>query len=183
MEDQYDVVLKNKLGFFFNYKRFFIPSSILFPVMLFSNIFRNNFYIFISIFISLLILTWNFSYFTKIYYSKPIYFEDLEDDISEKKRIKSKIMYNIELSSKFKKRFIIFQQFLTSISFAIVAEYISIKYNNTEYNTIELLGVIGGLLSLQTKLIQICGRMFLSLLYYLKEREREQLLIQLNLLG
>ena len=181
MEDQYDIVLKNKLGYLFNYKRFFIPSAILFPIMLIFEVFRNNFYIFISIFISLLILTWNFSYFAKLCYSKPIYFEDLEDDKSDKKRIKSRIMYNIELSSKFKRRFIIFQQFLASIAFAIVAEYISIKYNNTEYNTIELLGVIGGLLSLQTRVIQLCGRMFLSLLYYLKERERERLLQQMNL--
>lgn len=90
-------------------------------------------------------------------------------------------MYNIELSNKFKRRFIIFQQFLASIAFAIVAEYISIKYNNTEYNTIELLGVVGGLLSLQTRVIQMCGRMFLSLLYYLKEKEREKILQKLNL--
>jgi hypothetical protein len=181
MEDQYDIVLKNNFGYLFNYKRFFIPSSILFPIMLCFKVFRNNFYIFISTFISLLILTWNFSYLAKLCYSKPIYFEDLEDDKSEKKRIKSKIMYNIELSNKFKKRFIIFQQFLASIGFSIVVEYINIKYNTTEYSTIELLGVIGGLLSLQARVIQLCGRMFLSLLYYLKEKEREKLLQNLNL--
>lgn len=181
MEDQYDIILKNKFGYLFNYKRFFIPSSIIFPVMLVFDVFRNNFYIFFSTFISLLILTWNFSYFAKLCYSKPIYFDDLENDKSDKKRIKSRIMYNIELSNKFKRRFIIFQQFLASIAFAIVAEYISIKYNNTEYNTIELLGVVGGLLSLQTRVIQMCGRMFLSLLYYLKEKEREKILQKLNL--
>jgi hypothetical protein len=181
MEDNYDILLKNKYGYLFDYKRFFLPSGILFPCMNFFDIFRNKFYIFLSTFISLLIFTWNFSYLAQLCYSKPIYFEDLDNNIDENKRIKHKIMYNIELSNKFKNKFIMFQQFLASIAFAIVAEYISIKYNHTTYDTIELLGVIGGLISLQAQFIQICGQLFLSLLYYLKEKEREKLLEELDL--
>lgn len=180
MEDNFDITLRNKLGYLFNYKRFFIPSSILFPCMLIFDKFRNRFYIFTSIFTSSLILTWNFTYLAKLYYSKPIYFDDLEN-VSTKKRTRTKILYNIELSNKFKRRFIIFQQFLASICFAILAEYISIKYSGDEYNTVEMFGIVGGLLSLQARTIQLCGRMFLSLLYYLKEREREKLLNELNL--
>lgn len=180
MEDEYDIILRNNLGYLFNYKKFFLPSSVLLPLMLIFNKFRNRFYIFISTFISSLILTWNFSYLAKIYYSKPIYFEDL-DNTPTPVRTKNKILYNIELSSKFKRKFIIFQQFLASIGCAILAEYISIKYSGSEYNTVEMFGIIGGLISLQTKFIQLCGRMFLSFLYYMKERERERILNELNL--
>ena len=128
------------------------------------------------------ILGWNFPGIAKICYSRPIYFEDLDDSNEynqsniNRNRIKNKILYNIELSSKFKSRFIIFQQFLTSITCAIVVDYISLKYRTNEYNSMELLGLTGGIISLLAKIIRISGKLFLSLLYYLKKKEKEKLL-------
>ena len=44
------------------------------------------------------------------------------------------------------------------------------------YNTTELLGLTGGIISLLAKVIRISGKLFLSLLYYLKKKEKEKLL-------
>ena len=45
----------------------------------------------------------------------------------------------------------------------------------------ELLGLIGGLISLFAKVIRIVGKLFLSFLYYKKKKEKEELLERLNL--
>ena len=182
MEDKYDLQLINYFGEFFNFKRFFIPTSIMLPLLLISSNFQNDFYIFFSTFISISILGWNFPSFTKLYYSRPIYFEDLDDDKSDKKKIKNKILYNIELSNKFKIRFIIIQQILISATCAIVIDYIVIKYRENNYNFMELLGLMGGLFSLMAKVIRIIGRLLLSFFYYRKKKEKEELLIRYNLL-
>ena len=181
MEDNYDINLRNYFGSLFNYRRFFLPTPIMLPLMIFSNIFQNDFYIFFSTFISLTILGWNFPGLSRLYYSRPIYFDDLDDDKSDSKKIQNKILYNIELSSKFKMRFMIFQQLIISITFAIIIDYISIKYRTNKYNTMELLGLIGGLISLFAKVIKIIGKLFLSFLYYKKNKEKENLLRQLNI--
>lgn len=180
MEDEFDLLLINRFGECFNYKVFFIPSIITFPILLINPIFQNNFYIFISIFISLSILGWNFPSITKLYYSKPIYFDDLDDKNSEFK-IKKKILYNIELSNKFKNIFLIVQQLLISATCAILVDYIVIKYKENRYNTMELFGLIGGILSLLIKIIKICGKILLSFLYYKKGKEKDKLLIKYNL--
>lgn len=181
MEDQYDLQLINKFGEFFNYKFFFLPSSIIFPILMISPIFQNNFYIFLSTFISIYILGWNFPSITKLYYSRPIYFEDLEDKQFEDHKIKKHILYNIELSNKFKQIFLIVQQILISATCAILIDYIVIKYKENTYNTMELFGLIGGIISLLIKIIRVCGKILLSFLYYKKKKEKENLLIKYNL--
>ena len=182
MEDKYDLQLINYFGEWFNYKRFFLPTSIMLPLMLISNNFQNDFYIFFSTFISISILGWNFPSFTKLYYSRPIYFEDLDDDKSDKKKLKNKILYNIELSNKFKTRFIIIQQIFISATCAIVIDYIVIKYRENNYNIMELFGIMGGLFSLIAKIIRIIGRLLLSFFYHKKKKEKEALLIKYNLI-
>ena len=178
MEDKYDIILKKKFGCFFNYKLFLLPISIIMPSMLYFSIFQNDYYIFLSVFISLLVITWNFPYLSKFSYTRPIYFEDLNDDNNSK--VRKKILYNMELSKKFKNRFIIFQQFILSITIAIVVEYISFKYRNGNYQPLEFLGYIGGILSLYTKFIRYFGKGVLVLLYHMKRKEKEKLLIKLN---
>ena len=128
MEDNYDLELINKYGECFNYKTFFLPSSVIYPLLIISPKFQTNFYIFFSTFISISIVGWNFPKFTKLYYSRPIYFEDLEDSHYETNKVKNKILYNIELSNKFKSIFIIVQQLLISATCAILIDYVVIKY-------------------------------------------------------
>ena len=90
------------------------------------------------------------------------------------------IFNNIDELKKFKNRFIIFQQFILSITIAIVVEYISYKYRNGNYQTIEFLGYIGGILSLYGKIIRYFGKGILVLLYYMKKKEKDRLLMKLN---
>ena len=171
MEDQYDIDLKYKFGYVFYYKVFFIPSSIILPCFLVIDIYRNYIYIFFSTFTSLLILTWNFPNISKVIYSKPIYFEDLaENQDNENKIQKSKIIYDIKNSSKFKFRFLIFQQFMISSIIALVADYLKSKLHNTNHSTVELFGLIGGILSLMIKSIKIIGSIVLHILYVKKNK-------------
>ena len=179
-EDLYDIELKNKYFFISNYKIFFAFSIFFFPLMLLFDNFKNDFYIFLSSSISIFIFIWIFPYLSKILYTKPIYFEDLDDN-NENKIIKNKILYNIELSKKFKDRFIILQQILASITFGLVVEYIYYRSHRNEYRPMELLGLIGGILSLLAKVIRLSGKGMLSILYKLKQKEKERLLEELNL--
>jgi len=179
-EDFYDIELKNKYFCISNYKIFFLPSVLFFPLMLLFNNFKNDFYIFFSSAISIFLFFWVFPYLSKILYTKPIYFEDLDDN-NENKIIENKILYNIELSKKFKDRFIILQQFLVSITFGLVVEYIYYRSKQNEYKTMELFGLIGGILSLLAKIIRLSGKCMLSVLYKLKKKEKEKLLEELNL--
>ena len=73
----------------------------------------------------MLIVTWNYPYLSKMSYTRPIYYEDLVEDNNN--RVSKKIMYNIELSKKFKNRFIVFQQLILSFTLAILVEYF-VKY-------------------------------------------------------
>jgi uncharacterized membrane protein len=176
--DDFDLIFLNKYWIFFNHKTLLLPVAIILPLMNFNIIYNNDFYIIFSCFISLLILTWNFPYLSKFSYSKPIYFEDLNDDNNYK--IRKKILYNIGLSKKFKKRFIIFQQFLLSITFTIVVEYISIKYKNKDYQPMEFFGLIGGIFSLYMKIIKYIGNFVLIILYKMKTKEKENILKKIN---
>lgn len=178
LEDEHDYKLKQTLGCCFDYKRFILPISIMLPCMLFLPIYQTDFYIFLSSFISLLVLTWNFPQISRIGYTRPVYFEDLEEN---KHRRKRRILYNIELSQKFKRRFIIFQQFMISITIAIVADYISFKYNLDDYQPMEFFGLVGGILSLYAKILYFVGRKYLKYLYYKKKKEKENLLIKFNI--
>jgi len=150
------------------------------------SIFRNEIFLFTSIFISLFILTWNIPSLSKSFYMRPIYYEDLYNekmDITIDDLSKKKILYNIELSKKFKDKFLVIQQFILSLTLAIIIEYFSLKfkYNQNNYSVSEILGMIGGILSLYLKLINIIGKSSLSLLYKMKIKEKKKLLEKLNI--
>lgn len=172
MEDQFDLELKNKFGYFFNYKIFFLPSVILFPCLMIIEIFRNYYYIFFSLFTSLLILTWNFPVISRIIYSRPIYFEDLSKDLNLEKKEKTKIIYDIENSDKFKSRFILFQQLIISLIISLMAEYIQSRFSDdSDSSPFEIIGVIGGLISIMIKIIRLLGKFTLYIIYKQKKKE------------
>ena len=176
MEDEYDISLKNHFGNFFYYKVFFIPSVILFPCLLIIEVYQNYYYIFFSIFTSLLILTWNFPMISKFIYSRPIYFEDLNKQLNLNNDKHKKIIYDIENSDKFKSRFILFQQFTISLVIALTADYIKSRfYNNQDeqISTFATIGVIGGLLSIMIKIIKLLGKLTLIIIYKQKKRTEE----------
>ena len=123
-------------------------------------------------------ITWNYPYLSKAAYTRPIYYEDLIEDNNT--RITKKIMYNIELSKKFKNRFIVFQQLILSFTLAILIEYF-LKYSNNQYNISEFLGLMGGMLSLYVKITRTVGKFVLVSLYKLKIKEKNKLLNKVNI--
>lgn len=182
-DDEYDNHFLKNYNIYFNYKTIYLPL-IFIPTLNLFEIFRNEIFLFTSIFTSLFILTWNIPSLSKSFYMKPIYYEDLYNekmDITIEDLSKKKILYNIELSKKFKDKFLVIQQFILSLTLAIIIEYFSLKYNQKEYSVSEILGMIGGILSLYLKLINIIGKSTLSILYKMKIKEKKKLLDKLNI--
>ena len=176
--DKYDLKFKKNIYYFFDYKKFYLPISFILPSFLYFPLFRNDFYIVFSFFISMLIITWNYPHLSKISYTRPIYFEDLVEDKIEK--IDRKIIYNIELSKKFKNRFIVFQQLILSFTLAILVEYF-LKYAKNQYNITEFLGLMGGMISLYVKITRTVGKFVLVSLYKWKMKEKNRLLEKINI--
>ena len=176
--DKYDLKFKKNFYYFFDYKKFYLPISFILPSFLYFPLFRNDFYIVFSFFISMLIITWNYPHLSKISYTRPIYFEDLVEDKIEK--IDRKIIYNIELSKKFKNRFIVFQQLILSFTLAILVEYF-LKYAKNQYNITEFLGLMGGMISLYVKITRTVGKFVLVSLYKWKMKEKNRLLEKINI--
>ena len=180
IEDNNDIKCRKKCKYCFSWKRFFLPISFLLPSLIYYNKFRNDIYIFVSVFISSSIIFWNFPLLSKLGYNKPVYFEDL--NINNNKLIKRKIMSNIELSKKFQNRFIYIQQFILAITISLISDYAIQRYQYSTQGIVQLLGSIGGLFSLYIKITKFLGRMLLSLLYYRKKKEKEELLKKINLI-
>ena len=160
-----------------NYKTILLPVAILLPLLNIFPLFYNHFYIIFSTFCSLMILTWNFPCISKYSYHKPIYIEDLDSEL----KVKKKIYYNITKSKKFTKKFLVFQQFILSITICIVVEYIIFKYNKKNYQLMEFFGLIGGIFSLYLKITRYIGQSIINILYNMKKKEKEKLLLQLNI--
>lgn len=182
-DDNYDTIFLHKYHHIINHKSLLIPITIILPSLNLLDIFNNFIYLFISTSISLLILTWNFPYISHVSYNRPIYYDDLvKNDINNISSEKKNIIYNLEISNKFRHKFIYIQQIILSLTISILIEYISIKYQDVDYMTTEFIGIIGGLLSLYLKVIRIVGKSILIILYRLKKREREKLLQQYEVL-
>tara|TARA_B100000161_G_C33546483_1_gene413306 strand:- start:15 stop:593 length:579 start_codon:yes stop_codon:yes gene_type:complete len=176
--DQYDLKLKKNLNYIFDFKKFYLPISFILPSFLCFPLFRNDFYIVFAFFISMFIVTWNFPFLSKFGYTKPIYYEDLIEDNNS--RVTKKILYNIELSKKFKNRFMIFQQLILSFTLAMLIEY-SLRFFTNQYNISEFLGLMGGMLSLYVKITRTVGKIILNLLYKWKIKEKNKLLSKINI--
>ena len=180
-DDVNDIKCQKKCGLFFNWKRFFLPLAIILPILIIFEKLQNDFYIFISCLVSSFILTWNFPYFSKFGYTKPIYFEDLEQEkINYNKVIKNKIISNIENSTKFQNRFLFFQQIILSVTLALIIDYSTHRYKDTQLVFTEILGLLGGLVTLYLKITQIIGKIILKLLYKDMKKERHHIIEELR---
>lgn len=177
-DDSFDTNFLHNYHYIINHKTILIPISIILPSLNLLDIFNNFIYLFISTCISLLILTWNFPYLSHVSYNKPIYYDDLVKNDVANTSTKKNIIYNLEISNKFRHKFIYIQQIILSLTISIMVEYIGIKYHDINFMTTEFIGVLGGLLSLYLKIIRLVGKAILIILYRLKKREREKLLLQ-----
>lgn len=181
-DDVYDTEFLHKYHSIINHKTILIPMSLILPSLNFLHIFNNFIYLFCSTSISLLILTWNFPYLSHVSYNKPIYYDDLIKNDLQNNNEKNNIIYNLEISNKFRHKFIFFQQIIFSFTVAIMVEYISIRYHDINFLTTEFLGILGGLISLYLKIIKLTGKVILIILYKLKKRERNRMLQYHNLI-
>jgi hypothetical protein len=176
-----DIKCRHTCGCLFNWKRFFLPLAIILPIFIIFEKLQNDIYIFLSCLVSSFILTWNFPYFSKYGYMRPIYFEDLEqDNLNYKKIIKKKIITNIEASAKFQNKFILFQQLILSITMALIIDYSTHRYKDTTLVFTEILGLMGGLLSLYLKITKFIGKLILKILYLTKKKERDTLINEMK---
>jgi len=160
-----------------SWRVFFIPLSLIYPLLIILNVFRNELYYFISFFISGLILIWNFPKLAFILSSRPIYFDDLSLENEEKEE--RLILLNIESTKKFQNIYIIIQQFILSLSLALIIDYGVIEYKNKNMNFTDILIAIGGLGSLYTKIIYYIGKMLVSILYFIKKKQKQNIISNL----
>ena len=138
-----DIIFKTKTS------RFFLPFILLTFTLLINNNHKN--YVLLSLFTffdSIIILS-NFNSLVTMSNAKTLYFEDL---YSEPVNYKKKIIKNIQKSKKFSDKFLIFQQLILSVTISFVVDYIVIKYKMNNYQPMEFLGLIGGILSLHLKI-------------------------------
>ncbi|VVU95193.1 hypothetical protein CPAV1605_918 [seawater metagenome] len=176
-DDDKDNVCHKRCKFLFDWKRFFLPLAIALPVLIYFDKLRNDIYIFSSCLVSALIICWNFPQIAKMGYTKPIYFEDLaEQNMISKKLLKKKILNNIESSKNFQYQFILLQQVFLSLTIAVIIEYASYRYKSTTLIFTEVLGLLGGLVSLYTKITKMIGRMLLKCLYMRKKEQRRKIM-------
>lgn len=161
-----------------SWKVFFLPLAIIYPLLILIPTFHHEYYYFISIFISGLILSWNFPSMALALSSRPIYYDDLSLDENEKSE--RKILSNIESSRKFQDIYRLIQQFILSIALGLIIDYGIISYENKDMNLTQILITIGGLGSVYTRIIFYIGKLLVSILYYYKKRERDRILRQLQ---
>lgn len=178
---KYDSFCNKKCNLVFHWKRFFLPLAISLPILIYFDKLRNDIYIFISCMISSLIICWNFPKLAKLGHMRPIYIEDLDElDNLNKKVIKKKILNTIESSKKFQYRFVLVQQLILSITLALIIEYATYRYKNTQLFLTEILGLLGGLVSLYSKITRMLGKLILYILYQNKKKEREKMIQEIT---
>ena len=161
-----------------SWKIFFIPLGLIYPLLILIPTFQHEYYYFIAFFISGLILSWNFPGITSALSSKPLYYDDLSLDSEEK--TERKIMSNIESSKKFQNIYRIVQQFILSIALALIIDYGIIQLKNAQMDITQILIAIGGLASIYTRVIYYLGMMLVSILYYYKKKERDNILSNIH---
>lgn len=157
-----------------SWKVFFLPLGVVYPLLIFIKTFQHEYYYFIAFFISGLIFSWNFPSLTSILSSRPLYFDDLSLDDDEKSEVR--IMSNIESSKKFQNIYRIVQQFILSAALALIVDYGAIQLENSNMAFMDLLIAIGGLASIYTRVVYYIGKILISILYYYKRRERDNIL-------
>lgn len=156
INNEIDDWIINKMNGMLSFKRLLLPIGLLIPFFIYY--YNNEYYIFFSLFVSSIIITWNFPSLTKIGYQKPIYFEDLEkEDLEE-----------IHNENNYQKSFYLLNGFLFSLTLSLFIDYV---LQNYKMSSSELLGIVGGLSSLYIKISRTLGRFILQLVFYQKKKK------------
>ena len=114
---------------------------------------REAFYISSYITILSLLVCFRFPGIVQSLHSKPVYYEDLEDKFSLDSTVRN----------RYQRIFTIIQTIFLAISLGIVADFVIYKSHEVN-NYIELLGIIGGLLSILNDIMVQFGKFILGML-------------------
>ena len=110
--------------------------------------------------ISSFLILYHYPYFLKSMHTKPLYFEDLEDNGE----------IDDELKRKFQHIFIIVINVILAFIMGGIVDYAFYRVHNSSLNWFELTGLVGGMLSLYRSLWDYVGRFLLLVLMIKKEK-------------
>ena len=153
-------------------KKIWIPPAILgitVPIYYYEEL-QNVYVITASGFMSGSLLMYLFPKIATFLFEKPLYFEDLNDNLKID-----------DSSKKYQKYFIISNGFFSSVLFASMINYFFFKYQESKLSVLELIGVLGGLLEFFKQGQSIFGEKLIQILNYYKKKEQQKILTKLNL--
>lgn len=140
---------------------------------------NNIIYISISAFFSILILFYIFPILINILHTTPVYYEDIElmqNNIDVLDNTSNSTINSIVIidSRKLQKIFCIINGITGALFIVIIVNYTYKGFHNSNLKMIEIIGIIGGLISIYFKFQTYLGKGVLSILFYIK-RNRYQL--------
>ena len=119
-------------------------------------IYPNDYIIISGCFLFFYILTLNFPIVAYYLQMTPTYFEDLEDKDNSENLI-------------FKNTFIIIQQVVSSIAFAIIVDYIFNRMKHSPLSYFEIYGVLAGYFLMYQKVSNYFGTTLVFIIYSIKD--------------
>lgn len=122
----------------------------------------NEYCIMSYLFISVLSFLYNFQCFTIFFHEKPIYFEDLKDT-------NNKVNFNPTANLKFQNTFIFIHQITLSMAFVVIIDFFYHRLHTVNLTLIQVLGIIGGFISLYQKITSLLGNILIEILYRTKK--------------
>lgn len=150
-----------------NYKRILLILLLLplLPVLPYKSLewSKTLYYIIPSSGVSTFVLLFNFPQIVSTIHKKPFYYDDLDrNDLG------------FEMKRRYQLIFITILQITLTIVMSVVSYYYYDRFHNTTLSKMEIVGVLGGMLSLLLKIENIIGRMSLFLLKLCKNKEEQQ---------
>ena len=145
-------------------KRWFLPLSLVVPACVFPFDF-HDYTITACIAFSSFLLVWNFPGVAIFWNRRPLYYEDLEDS-------RPGMGFSEPFRQRFQKRFMIFQQVGVILAATIIFDYTTHRIEDHQ-TPIEIIGIIGGLMSLYTSIVSLIGKVWLKFLFYRKRKQEE----------
>lgn len=147
---------EGKTRWFFLLIPFFALPSYFFPIL------RTVYYITPSVAVCSYVILYHCPYFLKSMHTKPLYFEDLEDNEAIRESLKR----------KFQDVFLKIINVLLAIIVGGLVDYFLYRFQRSSLSWFEILGLIGGMLSLYRTMWDYVGRFLLMVLMLKKEQLR-----------
>ena len=139
------------------------PIIYIFLIFFIDNLYKNNIFLYLGLFINICIIFWNIPFFVTVLHTTPVYYEDIV-------LISNVTDTNIH---KLQDIFATLNAMFTSAFITITIFYIYTYHQINNYSYIEIMAVIGGLGSINLKLQAVIGKALLTVLYGIKNRNNK----------